>query len=108
MWIPSFNLNEQHTFDTPNVLSEVKISNIVDEEAHEYFIKDIKQVTNISMNYDTNIASNFKISPGSTDIVLDDSFLIACINYDILSDINIPAVMISIITKDSWIKSNNH
>jgi hypothetical protein len=105
MWIPCFDLHEQHIFDTPNILSDIKINNTIEEETFEYYIKDIKQVSNISMNYDSNISTNFKIAPASTDIVLDDAFLIACINYDILSDINIPAIMISIITKESWIKS---
>jgi hypothetical protein len=104
LWIPCFNNKEQHKFDTPNVLSDVKISAVVDEDTIKYGIKCISQVTNIEMNYDKKYDSNIKIQPSKSDIVLDDNFLVAAINYDILSDIKIPAVVLSIIGKDSWIK----
>jgi hypothetical protein len=108
LWIPCFNNKEQHTFERPSILSEVKISNVIDEKTYNYGINNINQVFNIAMNYDPNIESNFKINPSKADIVLHDSFLIAAINYDILNDIKIPAVMISIINKDCWTKSSNN
>lgn len=74
-------------------------------DSEEYKISSLEEVLDCRFKYDNEYQKTFKIHPDDRDIVIDDTFLIAIINLDVCSDLNIPTVFLSLVTRDSWIKS---
>ena len=94
--------------ENPTIFSDISVKK--DDET--YYIHKIKQSCEMTFFYDIDFNNNFntyfKIEPLQSDIVVKNDFLIAIINYDLLTEYNIPAVFLSIINKDKWISINNY
>jgi hypothetical protein len=105
LWIPCFEIKSDVEKHNPNLLHEVKLS----KDDTTYAVKHIKQSCEMTFYYDTDFNNNFntyfKVEPLQADIVFTDDFLLAVVNYDLITEYNIPAVFLTVITKDKWIHS---
>ncbi len=106
LWIPCFEINNRFDKSEPNLLSDIKIK----KDDIDYGVNYIKQTCEMKFFYDTDFNNNFntyfKVEPLQSDIVFTDDFLLAVVNYDLVSEYNIPAVFLSVVTKDKWIQNS--
>ncbi len=104
LWIPCFEIKNQIEKQDPNLLSQFRLS----KHDTTYAVKNIKQTCEMTFFYDTDFNNNFntyfKVEPLQSDIVFTDDFLLAVVNYDLIAEYNIPAVFLSVIDRDKWIK----
>jgi hypothetical protein len=101
LWIPCFSIKEQKEFSEPKLMSDVIIKSKENEE-EQFKIKYISEMVNLEMSSDKN--NLYHISPFKNDIIIKESFLFAIINLDILADLSIPSIYLTIVEKENWVK----
>ncbi len=103
LWIPCFEMKSSIDKQNPNLFSGVKLS----KDDTTFAVDNIKQTCEMKFFYDTDFNNNFntyfKVEPLQSDIVFTEDLLLAVVNYDLITEYNIPAVFLTLITKDKWI-----
>jgi hypothetical protein len=106
IWIPCFKkLDGFKSFNLKNSNSLKDISQIsINKNSIEKDIEFLEQNIEIEMKGDNDYKNGLKLLPNENDIVIKNSFLIAVINMDILSEFSIPTIFTTIVKKDSFIE----
>lgn len=78
---------------------------IIKKDEENFRIGNLEEYIKISFNHDPMFENSFKVTPESNDFIIKDDFLLAIINLDILTDLNIPTTFLQIISKKYWINS---
>ena len=102
IFLPSFKHKGQSSFKKPNLMSDV----IIKKEDHPemfYKISYIDEMINLEMNTGSSMPG-LNIQPIKSDIIIQDSFLLAIINLDILSEVNIPSIYLTVVEKEQFTK----
>lgn len=73
-----------------------------DEMNKELSINKFYQSFDIQVGFDNSYNKNFQFAPKDHDIVIQNDFIFALINLEVLSELNIPSVSFNIISKDNW------
>jgi hypothetical protein len=114
------NLN----LEKPKFLSDTKLIKINDDDNNDYYDSedwDEKEVAkqnielsvnkffqsfNIEIGYDPLFIKNFKLDfeKSNDDIIIKKDFIFALINFEVLSDLNIPSISFNVITDNYWIR----
>ncbi len=105
------NLNLQN----PKFLSDIKIIKKDDSDINESYEEDEKekieltvnkffQSFNIEIGYDPFYNKNLKYEKSQNDIFIENDFIFALINFEVLTDLNIPSISLNKIEKINWIK----
>ena len=63
---------------------------------------------NIKIEYqsDPNREYGFTINTNEKENIIKDNFIISIVDYNILSNLSLPSIMLYYITKDNWNKIN--
>ena len=97
--IPAFNLNTKSSYDFPNVFPKLSI----EKDLKNYDISKFLEYSNITMDYDLEYEySVHKNFDENTFYKIENNFIFGILNYDILSELNIPTSFITYISKDNW------
>lgn len=97
--IPAFNLNTKSSYDFPNVFPQLSI----EKDLKNYDISKFLEYSNITMDYDLEYEySVHKNFDENTFYKIENNFIFGILNYDILSELNIPTSFITYISKDNW------
>ena len=100
IWIPCFQSKSYSSFHHPHLMHDVLIKN-QDEICCK--ISHLDEIININSNPDIDYNQSFLIFPNNDEIVIKKDFLMAFINLDVLSELNIPAVFVAVIEQNQWI-----
>lgn len=98
IYIPIFTVNTNNTFIEPKDLDEFTVDT---EDQNSYNIEKYYQNDQIIFNHDNKVNDHF-ISfdiNESTDVVIKNEFLISIINYDTLTQFEIPSISSFIISQ---------
>jgi hypothetical protein len=69
-------------------------------KVHKFF-----QSFSIKIGHDITYNRNFVLNPSENEIVIKKDFVLALINLEVLSDLNIPSISFNIISRNNWKKA---
>jgi len=97
--IPAFKINYKQQYICPNVMPSLAI----EKEMESYEISRFFEYTDISMDYDLDYESAvYKAIDPQEAYCIKNGFIFGILNYDILSELNIPTSFITYVHKESW------
>ncbi len=109
IYLPSFKISNSTIVNKPSFLKGTKLIN----ENGKFQVESFNQIENFSLGIEinknnlTNSQIELENIDENKDIVIKNDFLIALINPDLLSDLQLPTLSAFIIKKDSWEKSED-
>ena len=73
-----------------------------DKEITELLVNKFFQSFNIKIGFDPNFNNDFDNGICENDIIIEKDFIFALINFEVLTDLNIPSISLNVITKNNW------
>jgi len=116
--LPSFTYEMKLNLENPKFLSDTKLikrddNNYYDDcddedkiQNTELTVNKFFQSFNIQIGYDPFYNKNFKFEISEKDIFIEKDFIFALINFEVLTDLNIPSISLNVITKNNWVKES--
>lgn len=98
IYLPSFNITRCDKALNP--FEEIKILNLKDEETN---VAKVSQQSHLNFNHSPDHLV-FEHNPNSQDVVIKKDFVVALINYEILSELHIPVISTFVVRKENFIQ----
>lgn len=70
----------------------------------ELSVNKFFQSFNMSIGHDPFYNKSLKFESSEEDIFIEKDFIFALINFEVLTDLNIPSISVNVISRDNWIK----
>lgn len=97
--IPSFKINKQNKYMCPNIMPQLTI----EKDLENYEISRFFENSEISMDYDLEHDNAvYKNYDPQEVYFIKNNFIFGILNYDILSELNIPTSFITHVNKSHW------
>lgn len=78
---------------------------MIKKENVQFKLSLLDEFKNFELKHDSNYKNGFNLKPEKEEILIKENFLMAIINFDVLSELNIPSIFIAKIEKSNWIKN---
>ena len=102
IYIPSFNIESKLFSKEINCFKDIQIN----KNGENYKLDAIEENIKIEYKSDPNREYGFTININEKENIIKDNFIISIVNYDILSNLSLPSIILYYITKDNWNKIN--
>ena len=96
--LPSFNINRVNLYNNPKLMKDLEIE--MDDTS--YAICKLFQNSEMHFGFESS-ENDFKYNPSEEDIVIEKDFILAIINLEILTDLNLPFISVSVINRKDFI-----
>lgn len=75
---------------------------LIEQDETSYSISKLFHSTQLNLHYDETRAF-FDIKPKNGEIVIRKDFIVALVNLEILSELNIPLISVSLVKKENFL-----
>lgn len=102
IYIPSFNIESKLFSKEINCFKDIQIN----KNGENYKLDAIEENIKIEYQSDPNREYGFTINTNEKENIIKDNFIISIVDYNILSNLSLPSIILYYITKDNWNKIN--